>query len=55
MNKYAKYPIAMGNATEEYKASTPYIIGTNENQAVIEILEELNQAKSLDVLQKYKV
>jgi Cof subfamily protein (haloacid dehalogenase superfamily) len=55
MNDHVEFPIAMGNASEEYKASTPYLIGTNEEQAVIDLLEELNQVETLAVLEKYRV
>lgn len=48
-----KYSMAMGNCDRDLLLSTKYQIGTNEEQAVISVLEELVQSDSEDFLDKY--
>lgn len=53
MNQLAAYPVAMANAYIEYRKITPYVIGSNEEQALIRLLEEIADAGSLAPLNKY--
>lgn len=50
-----KYSIAMGNADTELLLSTTYQIGTNEESAVINTLEELVSQENMDFMDKYLV
>lgn len=53
MNQLAAYPVAMANSYIEYRKITPYVIGSNEEQALIRLLEEIADAGSLAPLNKY--
>lgn len=50
-----KYSMAMGNADRDLLLSAKYQIGTNEEQAVVNTLEELVNSDSLDFLDKYLI
>lgn len=52
MMEHVKYSVAMENADEEFKDLCDYIIGTNEEQAVIDVLEQLVEKEHLDFLNK---
>lgn len=54
MVPHAKYAIAMGNGDQELKDIASHVIGTNEEQAVLEILEKLLKEDTLDFLKAYK-
>ena len=45
MLKYAKLPIAMGNATEEVKSLSKMVTDTNENNGVIKAIERVINEK----------
>ena len=49
------YNIAMGNADHDLLLSTTYQIGTNEDQSVIKLLEELVEADSMEFMNQYRV
>ncbi|XJS10124.1 Cof-type HAD-IIB family hydrolase [Aerococcaceae bacterium WGS1372] len=53
MMQEVKYSIAMGNADRDLLLSTKYQIGTNEEQAVIDVLEKLVASDSEDFMDKY--
>lgn len=53
MMEVVKYSMAMGNSDRDLLLSTKYQIGTNEEQAVIKVLEELVESESDDFLDKY--
>ena len=55
MVQYANYSIVMGNGDEELKKISNYEIGTNEDQAVLEILELLLKERNLSFLNQYKI
>lgn len=55
MNAHAAYPIAVANAGEMYLDITPYRIGTNNDQAVIDVLEEIVANDNLTFLDHYAV
>ncbi len=55
MVEYAKYSIAMGNGDEELKALSNYQIGTNEKQAVFDVLETLLDKSSVEFMEKYRI
>lgn len=50
-----KYSMAMGNADRDLLLSAKYQIGTNEEQAVVNTLEEFVNSDSLDFLDKYLI
>ena len=55
MMEYAKYSVTMENADEEFKKYCNYEIGTNEDQAVINILEEFIKTGHTDFMASYKI
>lgn len=55
MVQYANYSIVMGNGDEELKEISNYEIGTNEDQAVLEILELFLKERNLSFLNQYKI
>lgn len=55
MVEHAKYSIAMGNGDEELKALSNYQIGTNEKQAVFDVLETLLDKSSVEFMEKYRI
>lgn len=54
MTEHAKYSVAMANADEELKKISRYEIGSNEEQAVLDILEELLATDSVEFMEKYQ-
>ena len=48
------YSITMNNADDEFKAFCNYEIGSNQEQAVIEILESIAKESNLDFMEKFK-
>lgn len=55
MMNEAKYSVAMGNADRELYLAANYRIGTNADQAVISLLEELIQSDTPDFMDKYLI
>lgn len=55
MVEYAKYSVAMENADAALKKMTNYEIGTNDQQAVLDILEKYLNTDSLSFMEKYKL
>lgn len=53
MMEYAKYSVAVSNADESLKSIANYEIGSSEDQAVIEILEEYNDVNSLSFMERF--
>lgn len=53
MMDYAKYSVAVSNADESLKNIANYEIGSSEDQAVIEILEEYNEEGSLSFMERF--
>lgn len=54
MMEYAKFSVAMENADEELKEICNYEIGTNEDQAVLDILEKRIETGNMDFMKEYK-
>lgn len=54
MTEHAKYSIAMSNADESLKRISNYEIGSNEEQAVIKILEKFIETGSIDFIEDYR-
>lgn len=54
MMEHAKYSVAMSNADDELKEITNYIIGSNEEQAVLDVLEEFLETGTADFMEKYR-
>lgn len=54
MTEHAKYSIAMSNADESLKRISNYEIGSNEEQAVIKMLEKYIDTGSLDFIEDYR-
>ena len=54
MMAYAKYSVAMANADTDLKAHCVYEIGSNEEQAVITVLEDYLKTGQLDFLPERK-
>lgn len=54
MMKNVTYSVAMANADEDLKEYCHYEIGTNEEQAVLDILSQYLEEDSLAFLEKYK-
>lgn len=52
MMPYAAYSVAMANADDELKEICNYEIGTNEEQAVIDVLEQYLEKNHLEFLNK---
>ena len=55
MLKAVEYSIAMGNADPDLVAFCQYQIGTNEEQAVLDVLEQLTSETNLAFMQQYKI
>ena len=55
MIKAVEYSIAMGNADPDLVAFCQYQIGTNEEQAVLDVLEQLTSETNLAFMQQYKI
>jgi hypothetical protein len=54
MMDFADYSVAMSNADEDLKAICNYEIGSNEDQAVIDILEKFVETGNMDFMEDYK-
>lgn len=55
MMNEAKYSVAMGNADRELLMAADYIIGSNAEQAVISVLEQLIESDSTDFMKDYLI
>lgn len=55
MAYYAKYSVVVSNGDEELKNIYNYEIGSNNEQAVFDILEEVLKTESTDFMEKYKI
>ena len=55
MAYYAKYSVVMSNGDAELKDIFNYEIGSNNDQAVLYILEELLRTESTEFMEKYKI
>lgn len=53
MMEHSKYSIAVENADSELKAMCNYVVGTNEDEAVIDVLEQYLEVGNLDFLEEY--
>lgn len=49
------FSVAMGNADHDLLLSTTYQIGTNEQQSVIKLLEELVESDSMEFMNQYRI
>ncbi len=54
MMEFAKYSVAMENGDEEFKDYCDYEIGTNEEQAVLEVLEQFITDQNMEFMEKFK-
>src|SRR5699024_1087646 len=54
MVEHAKYAVVLSNADDKLKEISNYEIGSNEDQAVLDILEELIKKGSLEFMEQYK-
>lgn len=54
MMKEADYSVAMENADDDLKEHCRFEIGTSEDQAVLDLLEQLINEENLDFLEKYQ-
>ena len=54
MIPYAKYNISMSNADPEFAKHTAYTIGSNNDQAVLDVLEQLIEDHTLEFMEEYK-
>lgn len=54
MVEYAEYSIVMSNGDAELKDTFSYEIGSNDEQAVLDILEEVLDNETVDFMEKYK-
>lgn len=54
MMKHAKYSCAMENGDDDLKNLCRYVIGHNEDQAVLDILEQYIHTGNMDFMEKYK-
>ena len=54
MIPYAKYNISMSNADPEFAKDTDYTIGSNNEQAVLDILEQFLEDHTLEFMEEYK-
>lgn len=54
MMEMVKYSVAMGNSDPELAHICNYQIGSNQDQAVISVLEEYIQASNLDFMETYR-
>ena len=55
MMKEAKYSIAMQNSDPELLTDCCYQIGTNNEQAVIALLEQIIENPTLDLMVNYQI
>lgn len=55
MMKHCKYNISMSNGHPELKKVANYVIGSNEEQAVTKLLEEINSNADVNFITKYLV
>lgn len=55
MMEVVGYSMAMGNADPDLLPVTKYQVGTNQDQAVLSVLEEMLAAPSLDFLEAYRI
>lgn len=55
MMEIAHYSIAMANADPDLARSCRYQIGSNQDQAVIDVLEQLDKTQSTDFLEDYRI
>lgn len=55
MGEYAKYSVVMSNGDEELKDTYNYEIGSNDDQAVLDILEKFLEDESVDFMEEYKI
>lgn len=55
MMEFSKYSVTMKNADAEFKAYCSYEIGSNEDQAVIQILEKFIETGQADFMDGYKI
>lgn len=53
MIPYVKYFAAVANAPQSIKDLAPFVIGTNEEQGVITLLEEINLSESINTIYLY--
>lgn len=53
MVEYAKYSVALNNADDKLKEISNYEIGSNEEQAVLEVLEKFNETGSLAFMEDF--
>lgn len=53
MMDYSKYAVAMANADPELKEGCNYVIGTNEEGSVMDVLEQYLENSNLEFLKKY--
>ena len=54
MITYAKYNISMSNANPEFVKHTAYTIGSSNEQAVLNILEQFLEDHTLEFMEQYK-
>lgn len=55
MMEFAKYSVTMKNADDEFKEYCHYEIGSNEDQAVINILEKFVETGNAEFMENYKL
>lgn len=54
MMDYAKYSVAVSNADDELKEICSYEIGSNDDQAVLDVLEKFLETESIDFMEEYR-
>jgi len=54
MVEHAKYSVALSNADDKLKEISNYEIGSNEEQAVLDILEKISETDSLDFMDEFQ-
>lgn len=54
MVEHAKYSVALSNADDKLKEISNYEIGSNEEQAVLDILEKINETDSLAFMDEFQ-
>ena len=54
MVEHAKYSVALSNADDKLKEISNYEIGSNEEQAVLDILEKIIEMDSLDFMDEFQ-
>lgn len=55
MSEYSKYSIVMRNGDRELKDIFSYQIGSNDEQLVFDVLEEVLKNETVDFMEKYKI